>query len=346
VQELKIIRPDDWHVHLRQDGDLSATVRETASVFRRALIMPNTRPPILTWDDVVSYVLRIQDKVPDEHVGKFVPLMAIQITADTKPFDIIACDNAVCPAGKLYPAGVTTNSDNGVTDFKALYPVFAQMEKSGKVLCVHGEMPGDHLDEDDREAAFLGTLWDLAHDFPELRIVLEHVSTADAVRAVERYPDNVAATITAHHLTLTKNDLYGGTLQPHHFCKPVVKRMSDRAALVAAATGGNPKFFFGSDSAPHVKGLKECSDGCAGIFSAPTCLPVLAEVFETAGALDRLEAFVSRHGMAFYRQPENYYGLPEAGTITLRKEAWTVPERIDKRFVPFRAGRTLSWKVG
>lgn len=343
MQELTIIRPDDFHVHFRQDGDLSTTVRETANVFGRALVMPNTRPPILHWPQVVDYVLTIQDKVPEARSGAFVALMTIQITAETTPFDIRECDNGICPAGKLYPAGVTTNSENGVADIKMLYPVFAEMEKRGKVLCLHGETPGVYCH--DRETHFLDTLAELARDFPGLRIVLEHLSTADAVRAVESLPETVAATITAHHLVLTLDDVIGDTLQPHHFCKPVPKRPEDRAALIEAATGGNPKFFFGSDSAPHPKGTKECADGCAGIFSAPTALPTLAEVFEAHGALPRLEAFVSKHGAAFYSLPAWPYGMGERGTVTLRKEPRTVPDRIDKRFVPFKAGQTLSWKV-
>ena len=343
MQELTIIRPDDFHVHLRQDGDLSTTVRETANVFGRALVMPNTKPPVLHWQEVVDYVLAIQDKVPEARSGAFIALMSIQITAETTPFDIIECDNAICPAGKLYPAGVTTNSANGVSDIEALYPVFAEMEKRGKVLCLHGETPGIHCL--DREAHFLTTLANLAGDFPGLRIVLEHLSTAAAVRAVESLPETVAATITAHHLTLTLDDVVGDLLQPHHFCKPIPKRPEDRLALIEAATGGNPKFFFGSDSAPHPKGAKERAGGCAGVFSAPVALPTLAEVFEGRGRLDRLEGFVSKHGARFYGLLERPYGMKERGTITLRKEPWTVPDRIDKRFVPFRAGQTLGWKV-
>jgi dihydroorotase len=343
VQELKILRPDDFHVHLRQDGDLSTTVRETANVFGRALVMPNTKPPVLHWEQVVDYVLAIQDKVPEARSGAFVALMTIQITAETTPFDIRACDNAICPAGKLYPAGVTTNSENGVKDIEALYPVFAEMEKQGKVLCLHGETPGVYCH--DREEHFLTTLAKLAGDFPGLRIVLEHLSTAAAVRAVESLPETVAATVTAHHLVLTLDDVIGDGLEPHHFCKPIPKRPEDRAALIEAATGGNPKFFFGSDSAPHEKGAKERSDGCAGIFSAPVALPVLAEVFEAEGRLDRLEAFVSMHGARFYGLPDQYYGMKERGTITLRKEPWTVSQTIDRRFVPFRSRETLSWKI-
>ena len=344
MQELTILRPDDFHVHLRQDGDLSTTVRETANVFGRALVMPNTKPPVLHWEQVVDYVLKIQDKVPEARSGSFVALMTIQITAETTPFDIRACDNAICPAGKLYPAGVTTNSGNGVTDVKALYPVFAEMEKCGKVLCLHGETPVAYCL--DREFRFLETLMDLWEAFPKLRIVLEHLSTAAAVRCVEDAPETVAATITAHHLLLTLDDVVGALLEPHHFCKPIPKGPDDRKALIEAATGGNPKFFFGSDSAPHPKGAKERAAGCAGVFSAPTALPTLAEVFESRGALDRLEAFTSKYGAAFYGLPDWPYGMGERGTITLRKESWTVPDKIDKRFVPFRAGQTLSWKIG
>jgi len=338
VQELTIIRPDDWHVHLRQDGDLTATVRETARAFGRALVMPNTRPPILTADDAHGYRRSIGRAQGDLADG-IAPIMTIQIVGTTTPETVRDARDAGVKAGKLYPAGVTTNSGNGVTDLEASFPAFAAMEASGMVLCVHGELPGTFCL--DREKAFLTPLIRLAKAFPKLKIVLEHVSTEIGVRAVkELLPETVGATITAHHLLLTLDDVIGDQLEPHHFCKPIPKRPEDRKALIDAATGGDPKFFFGSDSAPHVKGAKECASGCAGIFSAPVALPTLVEVFEREGKLDRLEAFVSVHGARFYGLP------PNQDTITLRKEPWTVPERIDKRFVPFRAGQTLSWNIG
>ncbi|HTK60574.1 MAG TPA: dihydroorotase [Candidatus Baltobacteraceae bacterium] len=343
MQELKILRPDDFHVHLRQDGDLALTVRETASVFRHALVMPNLKPAVLGWQDVCDYVFKIQDQVARLDITTFIPLLTFQVTAATTVLDVRQCAPPICAAGKLYPAGVTTNSQNGVSDFEALYPVFAEMEKLGRVLCLHGETPGAF--SLDREFRFLETLMDLSEKFPGLRMVLEHLSTAAAVRCIEDLPDNVGATITAHHLMLTLDDVIGDLLQPHHFCKPIPKRPEDRKALIAAATGGNPKFFFGSDSAPHVKGMKECAFGCAGVFSAPVAIPVLAQVFEKYGALDKLEGFTSKHGAAFYGLSPKIAGFPDRDIVTLRKEPWTVPDRIGKRFVPFMAGETLDWKL-
>lgn len=338
MQELTITRPDDFHLHLRQDGDLDCLVSITSRVFARALAMPNLRPPVLTAADAQSYrhqILRSAVRYGDR---RFEPLMTIQLVDATTPEIVAEASEAGVVAGKLYPAGVTTNSRNGVADIETLYPVFAEMEARGMVACVHGEMPGVYCL--DREKAYLTPLIRLAKAFPKLKIVLEHVSTEVGVRTVkELLPETVAATITAHHLLLTLDDVVGDGLQPHHFCKPLPKRPEDRAALIEAATGGSPKFFFGSDSAPHVKGAKERADGCAGVFSAPVALPTLAEVFEGRDALHRLEAFVSMHGADFYGLPRN------AGTITLRKEPWTAPLTIDRRFVPFRSGETLSWKI-
>lgn len=337
MQELTLIRPDDFHVHLRDRDDLLHTVRQTASVFGRALIMPNLRRPVLTASDAERYRQDIEREAGEAGHGGFRPLMTIQLLDATTPAIARQAREAGVTAAKLYPAGVTTNSHNGVTDIRKLYPVFAEMEACGLVLCLHGEAPGIHCL--DREVIFLDTLRELARAFPKLRIVLEHLSTAEAVHVVEELPDTVAATITAHHLILTLDDVVGDLLRPHHFCKPIPKRYADRDALRIAATQASPKFFFGSDSAPHPVGKKHCASGCAGVFSAPVALPLLAEIFERHGALGRLEAFVSLNGAAFYGLPAN------EGSVRLVKREWRVPESFPSDLVPFKAGETLAWRV-
>lgn len=331
---IQIRCPDDFHVHLRQDAMLEGVVDQTASQFKRAMVMPNTEPPIKNGADVIKYHNEILAAVDIQHKG-FQPLMTFKITPQTSIEDVQSVAGRVI-AGKLYPDGVTTNSQGGVTDFCALYSVFAEMQAQRIVLSLHGEKPGEFCL--DREEKFLATLNQVVKDFPNLKIVLEHVSTKAAVDAVTALPDNVAATITLHHLELTLDDVVGSLLHPHHFCKPIPKRYEDKNALLNAAFSGNPKFFFGSDSAPHLRGRKECSDGCAGVFSAPVVLPSLVALFEQHQQLDRLEDFVSTFGA-------NFYGLSlNEGSIQLMREEWEVPTEV-AGVVPYKAGTRLSWKV-
>jgi dihydroorotase len=343
---IKIRKPDDFHVHLRQGNLLRDVLPFTANVFGRALVMPNTTPAIDTPIRVADYRREIRAALPEG--SKFTPLMTFKITPNTNPDYIETMKRVGAVAGKLYPDGVTTNSENGVTDFQALTPVFDEMEKNDLVLCLHGEMPGAFCL--DREAVFVDKImsW-FDQRFPHLKIVLEHITTEDAAYYVSRSPYNRAATITAHHLWLTLDDVIGGTLKPHNFCKPIAKRESDRQALVAYATLGGSRFFLGSDSAPHTKKLKECDCGAAGVFSAPCLLPSLVEVFLREGRLNNLEYFTSVHGAQFYGLPLN------EGVIELVHDAWSVPKGVfrtgetsswsDESIVPFLAGETLQYKV-
>lgn len=333
MDSLTMRKPDDFHVHYRVLPMLRAVLGYTARVFGRSMAMPNTVPPIRTASDAEDYrvLLGVYNKWKHE------VFMAIKLLASTTPEIIREAYLAKVIAGKVYPVGVTTHSDDGISDFRQQWPNFAEMEELGMMLSLHGEMPGVFVL--DRELRFLNVLEEIATAFPRLKIVLEHVSTADAVDYVWRNsPDNVAATITVHHLVLTLDDLIGGMLRPDHFCKPVVKTPADRMALVMAATSGNPKFFLGTDSAPWSRKDKECAEGCAGVFSAPVALPLYAQVFEQAGALDKLEAFASEFGA-------QHYGLPlNEGTITLAREPWEVPQSYNA-LVPLYAGRIIDWKV-
>jgi dihydroorotase len=331
MNRLEIRRPDDFHAHVRQ-GPLLAQAVPMSNDFGRVLVMPNTVPHVLTAADAKAYREAIVDAG-----ASFEPLMTISIAPSTTPEIVREASVHGVVAGKLYPDGVTTNSEGGVRDLADLEPVFRAMEECGLVLCLHGETPGVFVL--DREAAFVETTlpW-LVTSFPGLRIVLEHVTTAQAVDAVRAGPAHVGATITVHHLAITLDDVIGDRLEPHNFCKPVAKRPDDRAALVDAATSGDPAFFLGTDSAPHLQEAKECSGGAAGVFTAPLALAVLAEIFEARGALDRLEGFTSVHGADFY-------GLsPSEETVELVRHAWDVPASIDG-LVPFRAGRTLGWQI-
>jgi dihydroorotase len=330
--KISIRRPDDFHVHVRRGEMLLSVLPESARHFSRALIMPNTDPPILRAHDVVRYRRDIQA------VGTGIePLMTIKLVPGTTAKDVIEARQVGAIAGKLYPDGVTTGSEGGVRDFRAMYPVFEAMERVGMVLCLHGEHPDAFCL--DREVAFLAELDAIAGTFPRLKIVLEHVSTAAAVRAVERLPGNVAATVTVHHLYLTLDDVIGGLLRPHFFCKPVAKRPEDREALIRAATGGNPKFFLGTDSAPHSRGKKECDGGCSGVFTAPVAMSALAAKFEERDALEKLEDFTSRFGAEFYGLPLN------EGKLLLEKTPWRVPYDYRCRVVPMYSGQTLEWRV-
>lgn len=341
---LRIRRPDDFHVHLRQGEMLRDVLPATALLFGRALVMPNTLPPVLTGEDAQNYESIIREAALRLGAMDFRPLMTIKIVATTTPQTITDAKARGVVAGKLYPEGVTTNSEDGVREIRSLYPVFERMQAEGMVLCLHGETPGVFCMN--REAVFVRmTLQDLAGAFPKLRIVLEHVTTAEGVCTVKNLPATVAATITPHHLVLTLDDVVGDKLRPHHFCKPIAKTPRDRAMLIEAATSGSPKFFLGTDSAPHARDQKECASGCAGVFCAPVAMEVLAEVFEDHGAMEQLEAFTSVFGARFYGLPLN------EGHVTLIKgdTPYAVPEYIDcgrqeqAAVSPLRAGGTLRW---
>lgn len=333
AEEVRIRKPDDFHVHFRQGEMLKDVVNYTAAQFQRAMVMPNTEPPVRNGEDVARYLKEIQEAL-DSQYASFQPLMTFKITPLTTPADVESVAGLVI-AGKLYPEGVTTNSQGGVTDFRALYPVFEAMQKQGIVLSLHGEKPGEFCM--DREEKFLATLVQLTLDFPELKIVLEHATTKAAIDLIEQLPNTVAATITLHHLELTLDDVVGTLIQPHHFCKPIPKRNEDREALLQAAFSGNPKFFFGSDSAPHLRGRKECSSGCAGVFSAPVAMSSLVALFKLHNQLHRLEDFVSTFGA-------NFYGLGlNNQKISFIGEEWTVPSEI-KGITPYKAGLKQYWK--
>ncbi len=337
---LSLTRPDDWHLHLRDGAALAAVLPDTARRFARAIVMPNLKSPVTTVENARTYRERILAAVPTGL--SFEPLMTLYLTDVTKPDEIAkAKASGFVHAVKYYPAGATTNSENGVTDLQRVHPVLAEMEKQDLPLLLHGEVTDRDIDVFDREAVFIDRhLAPLARAFPKLRIVLEHVTTKQGVSFVEQAGANVAATITAHHLLLNRNAMFAGGLRPHAYCLPVLKREEHRLALVRAATGGNPKFFLGTDSAPHGKRTKESACGCAGIYTAHAALELYAEAFEQVGALDRLEAFASFHGPDFYKLPRN------RGKVELVKKPWTVATDLafgDDRLVPMRAGETVGW---
>jgi len=341
VDELIIRRPDDWHVHLRDGPMLALAADHTARQFGRAIVMPNLVPPVTTVAAGEAYRQRILDTLPPER--DFTPLMTAYLT-DTIVSEEVArgFEAGVFAACKLYPAGATTNSDAGVTDVRNIHPVLERMQALGMPLLVHGEVVTPDVDVFDREAVFIDTvLTPLLNDFPSLKVVLEHITTTDAVQFVKAGGDNLAATLTAHHLQIDRNDLFKGGLRPHAYCLPVAKRREHKEALRQAAVSGNPKFFLGTDTAPHPKADKEADCGCAGIFSAPVALESYLQVFEEEGAMDRFEAFASEYGPRFYGLPLN------ASRILLRRTANTVPDLItkqDEQVVPFHAGETLGWK--
>ncbi|MEI2743776.1 MAG: dihydroorotase [Candidatus Competibacter sp.] len=340
---LTLTRPDDWHLHVRDGDALRAVAPHTARQFARAIIMPNLNPPVTTTEQALAYRGRILDAVLPE--SDFQPLMTLYLTDTTAPAEIVrAKASGHVVAGKLYPAGATTHSASGVTDVRKIYPVLEAMQAQGLRLLVHGEVTDPAVDIFDREAVFIErVLIPLVRDFPALKIVLEHITTQDAADYVREAPVTVAATITAHHLLYNRNAIFQGGIRPHYYCLPVLKRERHRQALLQAATGGNPKYFLGTDSAPHPRQGKEAACGCAGCYTAYAALELYAEAFESAGALDRLEAFASVHGPDFYGLPRN------AGTITLRRQMTPVPEYLafgDDQLVPLRAGSALSWSVG
>jgi dihydroorotase len=339
---LTLTRPDDWHLHLRDGAALAAVLPDTTRAFARAIVMPNLKPPVTTAEQARAYRERILAVLPGG--ARFEPLMTLYLTDLTAPAEIArAKTSGFVHAVKYYPAGATTNSENGVTDLKRVYPVFAEMEKHEMPLLLHGEVTDSAVDVFDREAVFIERhLTAIVRDFPGLRVVLEHVTTKQAVAFVEQAGPNVAATLTAHHLLLNRNAMFAGGLRPHAYCLPVLKREEHRQVLVRAATGGNPKFFLGTDSAPHARQAKETGCGCAGIYTAHAALELYAEVFEQAGALDRLEAFASFHGPDFYRLPRN------RDRITLIKESWPIPAELPMggdSLVPMRAGERVAWRL-
>jgi len=341
--QITITRPDDWHLHLRDGAALAAVLPHSARQFARAIIMPNLRPPVSTVAAAAEYRGRILAALPAG--TSFEPLMTLYLT-DNTPADEIrrAADSGFVKAVKLYPAGATTNSDAGVTSLTKCDAALAEMEKLGMPLLVHGEVTDPAIDLFDRENVFIETvLQPLLARRPALRVVFEHITTKDAADFVASAGDNVAATITAHHLLYNRNAIFAGGIRPHYYCLPVLKRETHRAALVRAATSGKQKFFLGTDSAPHARHTKETACGCAGCYTAHVALELYAEVFEAAAALDRLEAFASFFGPDFYRLPRN------AGKVTLEKQAWLVPQAFDyaggDHLVPLRAGESLHWKL-
>lgn len=341
VDQLTISTPDDWHLHVRDGPAMASVVPHTAADFARAIIMPNLVPPVTTVQQVQAYKQRIQSALPPG--AAFTPLMTLYLTDKTTPDDVSAAKEAGVVAFKLYPAGATTNSDSGVTDMKRVIPALRAMAQQGVLLLVHGEVTDPDVDMFDREAQFIARkLVPLLHDVPDLRVVMEHITTQDAAEFVASAPSNVAASITPQHMMLNRNALFAKGLRPHNYCLPVLKRERHRVAVLAAATSGSPKFFLGTDSAPHARGAKESSCGCAGMFTAPLALALYATAFEQAGALSCLEGFASHHGADFYGLPRN------GGTVTLVRESWTVPESYnlgDNQVVPMLAGEELHWKV-
>jgi dihydroorotase len=344
MTELHLTQPDDWHLHLRDGAVLRDVLPHTARQFARAIVMPNLRPAVTSTALALAYRDRIlAARPPAGAAGSgFTPLMTLYLTDNLPPDEIRRARAAGIVAVKLYPAGATTNSDAGVTDIRKTYATLEAMQREGLLLLVHGEVTDPGVDIFDREAVFIDrVLQPLRRDFPALKIVFEHITTREAAQYVAEAGERTAATITAHHLLYNRNALFQGGIRPHYYCLPVLKREEHRRALVAAATSGSAKFFLGTDSAPHPAPLKEHASGCAGCYTALSALELYAEAFEAAGALDRLEAFASFRGADFYGLPRN------RGTVTLRREAWTLPETVpfgDAPLKPLRGGETLAWR--
>lgn len=341
TDRLSLIRPDDWHLHVRDGAAMADVIKDTAAQFGRAIIMPNLRPPVTTAEQALAYKQRIQAAVP---AGvSFEPLMTLYLTDNTPPEEVVRAKAAGVVAFKLYPAGATTNSDAGVTDIRKTYATLEAMQREGILLLVHGEVTDPAIDIFDREAVFIEQVMQpLRRDFPELKVVFEHITTKDAAEYVTQADQYTGATITAHHLLYNRNAIFTGGIRPHYYCLPVLKREVHRLALVQAATSGSDRFFLGTDSAPHAAHLKEHATGCAGCYTAHAAMELYAEAFEAAGALDRLEAFASFNGPAFYGLPRN------TGTITLRKESWTTPESFaygEAELKPLRGGEELGWRL-
>jgi dihydroorotase len=340
--QIILTRPDDWHVHLRDGAALAGVVRHTAARFARAIVMPNLKPPIVTTEQARAYRERIVAALPRDR--SFEPLMTLYLTDNTPSAEIRrAKRSGFIHAIKYYPAGATTHSEYGVTDLRTVYPVLGAMEEHGIPLLVHGEVIDPEVDIFDRECVFIDrVLTPLLRQFTGLKVVFEHITTKDAVDFVVAGPRHLAATLTAHHLLLNRNALFEGGIRPHHYCLPVLKRERDREALLQAATSGDPRFFLGTDSAPHPVEAKETACGCAGIYTAHAAIELYAEAFEQKGKLDKLESFASFHGAAFYDLPRN------TATLSLRRDPWRIPARLpfaEHDLVPFRAGELCHWKL-
>lgn len=342
LQTMTLVCPDDWHLHLRDDKAMASVLPHTARQFGRAIVMPNLRPPVTTTAQAAAYRERILAALPADM--RFEPLMTLYLTDNTPPEEIRrAKDSGFVHAVKMYPAGATTNSDAGVTELAKCYKTLEAMQEIGMPFLVHGEVTDPGVDIFDREAVFIErVLQPLRRDLPELKVVFEHITTKDAAQYVQEADAAVAATITAHHLLYNRNEIFKGGIRPHYYCLPVLKREEHRRALVDVATSGNPRFFLGTDSAPHAKGMKEHACGCAGCYTALHAMELYAEAFDRAGALDRLEAFASFNGPAFYGLPRN------VDTVTLVRESWAVPAELplgDATVVPLNGGETIGWKL-
>ncbi len=342
MDKLTIITPDDWHLHLRDTPQMEVVVGDTARQFGRAIIMPNLNPPVRTCADAMAYRKRILAALPAQ--CNFVPLMTLYLTDNTSVEDIkAASDSEYVHGAKLYPAGATTNSDAGVTVLAKLDQVFEAMQQHGLILQVHAEATAPEIDVFDREKVFIDqNLARIRKDFPELRIVFEHITTREAIEFVRTFGTNLAATITPHHLLINRNAIFEGGIRPHHYCLPVAKREQHRLALLEAASSGEARFFAGTDSAPHSKNAKESACGCAGIYSAYSALELYAEAFEQAADFSQFESFMSCNGAKFYGLPQN------KGSITLERNEWTIPDSLpypESSLIPFKAGQRLHWKI-
>lgn len=341
LTQITLTRPDDWHLHIRDGAMLATVLPHTARQFQRAIIMPNLRLPVTTTDQALAYREQILSVLPTD--SSFIPLMTLYLTDQTSPEEIArAKSSRHIIAAKLYPSGATTHSDAGVTNLENIYPALQKMAELNMPLLVHGEVTDPEVDVFDREKVFIDQqLIPLVKDIPELRVVFEHITTKDAVDYVLSANTNIAATITAHHLLMNRNELFKGGIRPHHYCLPVLKRETHRQALIEAATTGNPKFFLGTDSAPHSKNAKESACGCAGIYTAHAAIELYAEAFDQANAIDKLETFASFHGADFYKLPRN------AAKITITKQNWKVPDSYrtgNESIIPLRAGEDICWK--
>jgi dihydroorotase len=342
MNRITLTRPDDWHLHLRDGEALKSVLADSAQRFGRAIVMPNLKPPVTTVSAAAAYRDRIVSVLPSG--SDFEPLMTLYLTDNTRPAEIHrAKASGIVTAAKYYPAGATTNSDSGVTDIRKCIDALQAMAETGMPLLIHGEVTDPQVDVFDREKVFIErTMIALVQQLPSLKIVMEHITTANAVKFVISAPDNVAATITAHHLLMNRNDIFRGGIRPHYYCLPILKREEHRLALIKAATSGNPKFFLGTDSAPHARHTKEAACGCAGIYTAHAGIELYAEAFDAAGSLDKLEAFASFHGADFYGLARN------RRHITLVRSAWSVPDEIlygPDTLVPLRGGATVAWKI-
>jgi dihydroorotase len=342
LQEIRITRPDDWHLHLRDGAAMASVLPHTAAQFARAIVMPNLKPPVTTTEQASAYRQRILAALPEGM--QFEPLMTLYLTNNTPPDEIRrAKDSGFVHAVKLYPAGVTTNSDAGVTDLRHCYKTLEVMQEVGLPFLVHGEVTDPEIDLFDREAVFIERVMQpLRKDMPELKVVFEHITTSDAAAYVSEAGGPIAATITAHHLLYNRNEIFKGGIRPHYYCLPVLKRETHRLALVKAATSGSTRFFLGTDSAPHAKGVKENACGCAGCYTALHAMELYAQAFDQAGALDQLEAFASFNGPTFYNLPRN------TGSIILKREQWTLPAElpfVDSSIVPLNSGESINWKM-